>query len=633
MIKVQDFSDMKAIRFLLVFILTLASGNAFAQKKLSKADKLFENRAYVQAIEIYKEQRPSRQNLQNLGDSYYYTNKLDQAANTYKTLFTKYKKGIKTEYAERYSHALKGLGNYKLADSILNTYTDRKVDTDSLALELEKIVPHNYIVKEVGGSEAGDFGASFYNDTIVFASIRNKSKSNYKWNDEPYLDLYMGQLTEDNELVDIEPFSDEINTKTHESNASFTINGEIMFFSRTNKKRVDIRGQKIAHVKIWKADLLDGEWKNIEELPFSSDLFSVQHPYLDKNEPKLYFSSNMAGKNDFDLYYVELDNNGVVSRPVKLNDEINTPYREHFPFIDDDGTLYFASDRPEGFGGLDIYMCRKREDGTFTPPINLGTTVNSGRDDFSYYFSKSYQKGFLSSNRTGQDKLYYLERDENERTFIIKGQIKDAITGENLSGTTVTLLSEDGKVVEQVLIEDENGYSFNVLPNTKYQVEGYKPFYITNTQEIETLDEGVVEFDIELTLESYDAAEDLVVTDEESGYVYVQLENIYFDLDKWDIKPQAARTLDVLVDLLNKYPRMEVQLGAHTDSRNSDAYNLKLSQNRADATMKYLISQGIDPARLTSKGYGEREPLVSCGDNCSEDEYAINRRCEFLILK
>ena len=633
MIKVQDFSDMKAIRFLLVFILMLASGNAFAQKKLSKADKLFENRAYVQAIEIYKEQRPSRRNLQNLGDSYYYTNKLEQAVTTYETLFTKYKKGIKTEYAERYSHALKGLGNYKLADSIINTYTDRKVDTDSLALELEKIVPHNYIVKEVGGSEAGDFGASFYNDTIVFASIRNKSKSNYKWNDEPYLDLYMGQLTEDNELVDIEPFSDEINTKTHESNASFTINGEIMFFSRTNKKRVDIRGQKIAHVKIWKADLLDGEWKNIEELPFSSDLFSVQHPYLDKNEPKLYFSSNMAGNNDFDLYYVEIDNNGVVSRPVKLNDEINTPYREHFPFIDDDGTLYFASDRPEGFGGLDIYMCRKREDGTFTPPINLGTTVNSGRDDFSYYFSKSYQKGFLSSNRTGQDKLYYLERDENERTFIIKGQIRDAITGENLSGTTVTLLSEDGDVVEQMLIEDENGYSFNVLPNTKYQVEGYKPFYITNTEEIETLDEGVVEFDIELTLESYDAAEDLVVTDQESGYVYVQLENIYFDLDKWDIKPQAARTLDVLVDLLNKYPRMEVQLGAHTDSRNSDAYNLRLSQNRADATMNYIISQGIDPSRLTSKGYGEREPLVPCGDNCSEDEYAINRRCEFLILK
>ncbi|MGB5980588.1 MAG: OmpA family protein [Nonlabens sp.] len=624
---------MKKDRNILLLLLVCFTTIAVGQKKLSKADKLFNNKAFFKAIEIYKDQRATRHNLQNLADSYYYNNKLEEAAATYETLFGKYKRGIKKPYAERYSHALKGLGNYKMADSILNSYTDLKVDTDSLSEQLEKILPHKYIVKEVGNSEAGDFGASFYNDTIVFASIRTKNKSNYKWNDEPYLDLYMGQLSEDNALEEIQPFSEKINTKTHESNASFTVNGEIMFFSRTNKNRVEIKGQKIAHVQVLKADLLDGAWENIEILPFSSDYYSTQHPYLDKEEPKLYFSSDMASSGNFDLYYVEIDKNGTYSKPQRLDDGINTEYREHFPFIDDDGSLYFASDRPEGYGGLDIYFSRKREDGTFTSPINLGVTVNSGRDDFSYYFSKNYKKGFLSSNRSGSDKLYYLERDDNDRTFVIKGKIKDAITGESLSGTTVTLLSEDDEIVEQVLIDDEDGYSFNVLPNTKYKIEGYKPFYVTNLEEIETLDEGTVEFDIELTLESYDTAEELVVTDQESGYVYIQLENIYFDLNKWNIKPQAARTLDVLVGLLNKYPRMEVQLGAHTDSRNSDAYNLKLSQNRADATMKYLISQGISSNRLTSKGYGEREPLVPCGNNCSEDEHAINRRCEFLILK
>lgn len=636
MIKALDFSNMSYIaRFFILIV--MVGGSAFAKaqsKNPSKADKLFENRSYVRAIELYQEMKPTRHVLQNLGDAYYFNNKLDQATQTYDKLFSKYKKGIKSDYAVRYSHALKGIGNVKMADSILNTYTDFQVNTDSLSAQLNKILPHKYFVKEVGNSEAGDFGASFYKDTIVFASIRSKAKSNYKWNDEPYLDLYMGQLSEDNELLDIQPFSEKVNTKTHESNASFTINGEIMFFSRTNNKRVEINGQKVATVKIFKADLLEAAWENVEVLPFSSDFYSTQHPYLDKNEPKLYFSSDMSNdKGDFDLYYVAIDKNGTYGNPVNLSAEINTEYREHFPFIADDGSLYFASDRPEGFGGLDIYFCRKREDGTFTPPINLGETVNSGRDDFSYYFSENYEKGFLSSNRGGNDKLYYLERDENERTFIIKGSIKDAITKEPLTGTTVSLISEDGKIIEQMLIEDEDGYSFNVLPNTKYQIEGYKPFYITKTEDIETKDEGFVEFDIELQLESYDSAEPLVVTDIESGYVYIQLENIYFDLDQASIEPQAAQTLNVLVDLLNKYPRMEVQLGAHTDSRNSDAYNLRLSQNRADATMNYLISQGIDSTRLTSKGYGESEPLVPCGDGCTDDEYSINRRCEFLIIR
>ena len=119
----------------------------------------------------------------------------------------------------------------------------------------------------------------------------------------------------------------------------------------------------------------------------------------------------------------------------------------------------------------------------------------------------------------------------------------------------------------------------------------------------------------------------------EDGFIYIELENIYFDLDKWTIKPDAARRLDVLVDLLKKYPKMEVELGAHTDSRSSDDYNLRLSDNRAKAALEYMVANNIDINRLTSKGYGESRPLVNCGNNCSEDEYAINRRVEFIIVR
>lgn len=632
MIKALDFFSMGSKVKVYISVLCFCIGFlAHGQRK--KADELFSERAYVEAIEAYKDSDPSKAVLQNLADSYFHTGDLQNAEKQYATLFDKYGRRVPQEYVMRYSHVLKGLGRYIEADSLLRSKAGLNVNTDSLSVQLDKILPHKYLVQEVKNSQAGDFGTSFYKDTVVFSSIRTKSKSNYKWNDKPYLDLYMAELTDEVELVDIRPFSKEINTETHESNATFTPNGKVMFFSRTNEKRVEINGQKVAHVKIWKAELIDGEWQNVEVMPFSSDLYSTQHPYLDKQEPKLYFSSDMEEAGNFDLYYVTLDGKGGSSKPVKLPESINTEHREHFPFIDAAGSLYYASDRPEGYGGLDIYFCRRRDDGSFTSPINLGPSVNSGRDDFSYYYSDYYDKGFLSSTRSGTDKLYYLQRLQNERSFVIKGKVRDAITGEPLTGATITLRSAIGEFIEEFPVEDADGYKFQVEPNTTYQIEGYRPFYITKLESLTTVDEGVVEFDIELMLESYDSAEEIVVTDQNSGKVYVQLENIYFDLDKWNIKPEAARTLDVLVDLLKKYPRMSVQLGAHTDSRNSEAYNLRLSKNRAQATMDYLIEQGIDPSRLTSKGYGESVPLVPCGDDCTELEHSINRRCEFLILR
>ena len=156
--------------------------------------------------------------------------------------------------------------------------------------------------------------------------------------------------------------------------------------------------------------------------------------------------------------------------------------------------------------------------------------------------------------------------------------------------------------------------------------------YIPSFESFDTNDSGDITFDIELVIESYDDAEDIVI-EKEDGYTYIELENIYFDLDRWEIKPDAARTLDVLVDLLNKYPRMEIELGAHTDSRATPSYNLALSQKRADAAMNYILSKGIGLGRISARGYGETQPLVDCGDNCSDVEYSINRRCEFIITK
>ena len=186
-------------------------------------------------------------------------------------------------------------------------------------------------------------------------------------------------------------------------------------------------------------------------------------------------------------------------------------------------------------------------------------------------------------------------------------------------------------VAEQIVGADGK-YKLSTLPNQHYSVEGFQPKYIPQLEYFDTNDKGNIEFNIELEIESYKDAEE-IVTDDDFGNTFIQLENIYFDFAKWDIKPQAANTLDVLVALLIKYPRMEIQLGAHTDSRASYDFNLDLSDKRAKSALEYLVQNGIDRERLTSIGYGETKPLVPCGDNCTETEHSINRRVEFLILK
>ncbi len=622
---------MKNIYFLLFVVFTTFP--ILAQKPtLKKADKLFAQKSYVEAAKMYQALESNAHILQNLGDSYYYNHRMDLARSPYTFLFTEYRDSIKPEVYFRFAQTLRALKNYEKADEIMAEYLGYEIDTRKFIDNLNNIVPYVYQLKRMTSSNAsGDFGISFYGDKVVFSSPRNTENPIYKWNDKPYLDLYQATIDKDDQLSDIKPFSDEINTKTHESNATFSTDGKTMYFSRTNDKRVKIGEEKIATVKIFKAELVEGVWTNVEETPFSSDMFSVQHPFLNSDNTKLYFASDMpGGYGSFDIYSVDIIGDSF-GEPVNLGETINTPHREQFPFVDEQGTLYFSSDDHQGMGGLDIFMSQFRSE-EYIKPLNLGETINSEADDFGFVLKKDSDKGYLASNREGSDNLYAFTRKDNERRFIVEGDVRDKHTKELLPGTTVTLYDENDVLVGQMVVGSSAEYVFNTTPNTKYKIEGHRALYIPTIEEFSTDDDGRIVFSIELEIESYDDAEDIVVT-KDDGYVYIELENIYFDLNKSDIKPQAARTLNVLVDLLNKYPRMEIQLGAHTDSRASEEYNLRLSNRRANSALEYLVENGINRKRLRAKGYGETKPLVDCGGNCSEEEHSINRRVEFQILK
>lgn len=624
-------------KYVYILFIFCFSFSLFAQKASEKkANALFEKKSYVKAAEMYEQLKESQVILQNLGDCYYNNSQMIDAVRVYGKLFLTYKETVSPEYYFKYAHSLLGTAEYTKADIIMGEYLKYEISTPKFIANLVTNVPYNYEIQSMAKNTTnGDFGISFYGDKVAFASLRNPESKSFGWNEKPYLDLFSANVNDKGLLANVEPFPKEINTKTHESSATFSTDGRIMYFNRTNDKKVKVGDEKIAVIKIFKAEFVDGKWTNVKELPFCSDTYSTEHPILSKDGKKLYFSSDMPGTlGSFDIFVVDVNEDGTFGQPQNLGKAVNTIHREQFPFISDNGTvLYFASDGHQGMGGLDIFMSTSY-DGIFAKPLNLGETINSNLDDFAYVVDEKKNKGYLSSNRKGGDNLYSFTRKENENRFVVEGEVKDKNTQNPLPGTLVALYDENNILIGQMVVGADADYVFSTEPNKKYRIEAIKDFYIPHSEEFTTNEDGKLRYTIELFMECYDDAEE-IITKRQDGKVQIVLENIYFDLNKWDIKEEAARILNVLVDLLNKYPVMEIEIDAHTDSRASNTYNLMLSNKRAASSLEYLVKSGIKRKRLRSRGFGESVPLIKCGTTkiCTEQEHSINRRCEFIILK
>ena len=616
--------------------LLLVSGTTLAQKgSVKRADKLFEMRAYNQAAETYENQKRTQEVLQNLADSYYYNTSLQKAIKTYRELFVEYGDSIDIEYHFRFAQSLKGVKNYSEADKHLSRYYNKPINTSAFIETTKNITPHSFDLKQItSGNTSSDFGLSFYDDKVVFASARNTESPLYSWNDLPYLDLYSATLSDDLVLKDITPFSEIINTDTHESSAVFTKDGKTMYFNRTNKEQKKLDDERIAHIKIYKAELVDGVWTNVTALPFTSDSYSTEHPALSKDEKTLYFASDMPGTlGSFDIYKVAINDDGTYGEPENLGETINTKHREQFPFISEFNVLYFSSIGHQGYGGLDVFRSNKVND-DFDKPVNLGSTINSNLDDFAYVVREKNNMGYVSSNRSGYDRLFGFAREINPLTiYQVEGIVQDLNSKALLGGSLVTLFDESDTVIQDTIVGDDARYIFKIEPNKKYKVRGTRKAYIPQDVEFSTDSKGKVQHNIYLSLESFADAEERV-KENEKGNVQVELDKIFFDFDKSNIRKDAAATLNVLVDLMKKYPSMEVEVAAHTDARGADQYNLELSKRRAASTLEYLVSQGIERNRLKSIGYGEMQPLNDCVKEgiCDDEQYDINRRCEFTIL-
>ena len=623
-----------------LFILVISPQFMMAQN-LNKANHLFDKQAYIDAVKLFlNEDTNSQEIIQKIGDCYYFNTKMKEASFWYKKLLTSFEDKVNTTYYFRYAQALKGTNKFSKADYWLNKYNTKMslapsaIETISFFEELNKTIDRPYIIHKTSiNTINSDFGTSFLNNQVVFASTKKDSEL-YDWNKQPYLDLYVAELDTKGNLLNSKPFSNSINSKLHESNAVFNKDGKTMYFTRNNyingKKGKD--KSKITHLKIYKAELLNGSWSNIIELPFNSDNYSTEHPALSTDEKQLYFASDMPGSiGSFDLFVVNINDDGTYSSPKNLGATINTKHREQFPFISSANNLYFASDGHFGMGGLDIFKSEIR-DNKFSKPLNLSDKINSNLDDFGFIIDEEKETGFFSSNRAGglgDDDIY---RFTQLKRFYVHGLVQNKNSKELLPGSLVTLFDDNSNTISDMIVGQDAAYSLEIENNKNYKIRGTRKFFNPYDVEFSTDNEGNINKNILLVLESYEDAEKKIV--EENGKIQIKINPIYFDFNKWNIRPDAALELENIISILKKYPEMVIEIGAHTDCRGPEEYNLNLSHKRAKSVREYLVSQGIPNDNVKSVGYGEMQPLNKCVKEgiCKEEEYDINRRCEFVLL-
>lgn len=522
-------------------------------------------------------------------------------------------------------------------------------------------------------------------------------------------------------IIESQNMGKALNSKYHEGPVAFFKDGNKMLFTRNNYLNGKYKTSKegINKLKLYSAEWSGNDWGKLKELPFNSDEYSVGHPSLSKDDKLLYFVSDMPGGfGGTDIYVSKYENNNW-STPINLGPAVNSKGNEMFPFVDDEGNLYFSSDGHAGLGGLDMFYAKLIEGVMAKKPKNLGTPMNSTKDDFGIITDGERKSGFFSSNRRrggADDDLFRFERNGplNPCQDLIVNVI-DAESKTPLANASIEVVSKDESNPEVKTIETDSDGNLRLCLDTEmdFMFRASNEGYLNNTLSFTTKDLDVSELiRLEIPLDKVkpkpepvktftlrglvttqkerkpipgvkvllhnecDGSIQEAVTDANGTYKFevpsgcdysiealkdnlgtmgskvkggetseanitmfekgdvIKIDNIYYDLNKWNIRPDATEELNKLVGLMNKYPKMRIEFGSHTDSRSSTKYNKTLSTKRAQEAVAYIVKQGVSAKRIIAAGYGESKLVNKCKDGtpCSEEEHQQNRRTEIKIL-
>ncbi|MBM1105827.1 OmpA family protein [Aurantibacter crassamenti] len=624
-------------------------------KKKEKAESDYNNYDYILAIDSYEklvaDGYSDEQIYKDLGNANYQNARYSEASQWYEKLFNVDQIEVESELMYRYAQSLKSTGNYKDSKVWMNKYMIAKND-DVRAIKLEAEPDYLTKIEENSGtfkienlainSNRSDFAPSFKGQDLIFSTSRDSGitrRNIHSWNGESFTNLYKALANDNGDFTSVEKLPKIFNKKTHESSTAYTKDGKTVYFTRNNSINGNFaRDDKgVSRLKIYRATLMNDEWTDIIELPFNSENHSVAHPTLSSDERRLYFASDMKGTiGESDIFVVDINEDGSFSTPKNLGPGINTESRETFPYVSKEDLLYFSSDGHPGLGGLDIFVTRLTQ--LNTPFIvNLGKPINTKEDDFSFIFNSDTQKGFFASNRPGgkgSDDIYGIVQTrelELDCHVNVAGVVKDQLSDKIISNAKVMLLNATGTIISEGLSDEEGNFAmqgdcengdYKAIASKVDYLEGEKMYSVHLTEDVE----NVVVY---LAPERKSAPIGTDLTK------YLNLEPIYFDFDKWNIRDDASISIRKVIDYMKAYPEIKVEVQSHTDIRGDDDYNEALSQKRAESTSSYMIELGIEPSRISSKGFGEKRLVFDCGKNvnCSEANHQENRRSEFIVIE
>ncbi|MDO5980695.1 OmpA family protein [Flavivirga spongiicola] len=638
---------MKNKNYILVCIALMLSFSVFSQQgKQKRADTLFNKFSFVKAAKVYRELIQNNYNkdyaTRQLADCYAYLRDPRNASRYYKSVVKQ--KNAPVEYYYKYAQSLRGMKKYDDSQVWLKRYKDSGgvVNANDFSKDINFITSvfgakQQYFLDRVRfNSKYSDFGAFEHDGKVYFASARDEGvsiKRLYGWNEQPFLDVYVTDVGSKRNVDHTGKVKGDVNSIYHDGPITITKDGRTMYFSSNNftKEAGEVKDKKgLTNMKIYRATLVDGEWTNIEDLSINGDNFSTQHPALNIDDTKLYFTSDRPGtKGGSDIWVIDIRPDGTLMELKNVGDTVNTESAEGFPFINNEGVLFFSSDGHTGLGLLDIFATIKGEDDdSIVDVINLGVPVNSNKDDFSFTMNPNGITGYFASNRKGgrgSDDIYAYHR---KPVLHVEGVVTDAINTNPIANSVITLYDDnDNKIAN--MVTDENGYyQINIDRNKDYKIVASQDKYIDDYRTFTSKN-------IQTELITINA--NLLLNPVQDVIKLAELNNIYFDFNKYNIREDAALELDKIVSLMqNDYPEMVIRIESHTDSRGNLTYNDKLSIDRANSTYEYLISKGITPERITEhQGFGERRLTNGCedGENCEEEDHQLNRRTQFIVVK
>ena len=628
-----------------LFYLLIFSYNFLSCVTTKNAIKDFNNAEYFNAANKFEKTLKSGDAKNNflLAESLRKSNRLWQAEKFYRDAI---KNGIDDEMAYYYLVlSLKANNNYKQADSLIINYLNKGEDESVISLLRKEAIYINnlknypdtsyYRVKNLKAinTKFAEYSPSFSNEKLYFVSNRQSEKI-YSGTGTPFTDLYeiksRGANVDINSLKKLE---NNINQeKVNEGSITFSEDGTYMIFAKGNDGKSSGRN----NVDLYWSRFRRGGWTNPRLLNVNTSRSWDSTPFLSKDGKTLYFASNRAkGYGGTDIYKANVNRRGRWINIQNMGPEINTSGNELFPSVTEDGRLYFSSDSHEGFGGLDIFVASRR--GGKITIVNPGKPLNSRGDDFGVN-PYNPTRGFFTSNReggAGDDDIYtFVNDDPNLKivNYTLKGTTltpkSDTKELNVLGNSTVKLLDREGQVIEETFTDSDGNFKFIVYSDEEYILIGEKENYFSTRGEFSTIGKELDKSKLKEFITNVEYEKNLIL-DRIIVNKSIVLDNIYYDLDKSDIREDAAVELDKLIVILRDNPNISIELSSHTDDRASVDYNQNLSQRRAESAVSYILSKGIDDNRITARGYGESQLIIL--DAETEDEHQINRRTEFKV--